>query len=551
MKNIEFIQDYSFIETLTQKNIDGDDLSSWQLFQLNYESEKASLISDFTTLNCLQYLPHMTFMPHQLNTVQQVVQQMNGRAILADEVGLGKTIEAGLILKEYLVRNLVKKVLILVPASLINQWVQELYEKFYIVTTPYRKNFSWKNIDIAIASIDTAKRSPHREEILMEKYDLVIVDEAHKLKNEQTINYQFVRSINKTYCLLLTATPLQNSLMEIFNLVSIIKPGLLGNVEFFRETFGKNRYELMNNEHLKQLIQRVMVRHTRDKVSFSDVERHVKTIPLNFSEEEQQFYKRINDKTMGLPKLITTTLQREFCSSREACYMTLQNVMKNYTEYKQPLESLLAAIQQLPHHQKAQKVVELIKKIGDEKIIIFTEYRATQYFLQQYLAMHDIVTVPFHGGFKRSKKDWMQKLFETEAQVMVATEAGGEGINLQFCHHLINYDLPWNPLRLEQRIGRIHRIGQHNDVNIYNLVVNNTIEDHIVTLLYEKINLFEHVIGKLDKILDTLEMSNIENEITNIFAHSLSDEEAKIKLDHLIEIIKQADDYIENEELLS
>jgi len=551
MKNIEFIQDYSFIETLTQKNIDGDDLSSWQLFQLNYESEKASLISDFTTLNCLQYLPHMTFMPHQLNTVQQVVQQMNGRAILADEVGLGKTIEAGLILKEYLVRNLVKKVLILVPASLINQWVQELYEKFYIVTTPYRKNFSWKNIDIAIASIDTAKRSPHREEILMEKYDLVIVDEAHKLKNEQTINYQFVRSINKTYCLLLTATPLQNSLMEIFNLVSIIKPGLLGNVEFFRETFGKNRYELMNNEHLKQLIQRVMVRHTRDKVSFTDVERHVKTIPLNFSEEEQQFYKRINDKTMGLPKLITTTLQREFCSSREACYMTLQNVMKNYTEYKQPLESLLAAIQQLPHHQKAQKVVELIKKIGDEKIIIFTEYRATQYFLQQYLAMHDIVTVPFHGGFKRSKKDWMQKLFETEAQVMVATEAGGEGINLQFCHHLINYDLPWNPLRLEQRIGRIHRIGQHNDVNIYNLVVNNTIEDHIVTLLYEKINLFEHVIGKLDKILDTLEMSNIENEITNIFAHSLSDEEAKIKLDHLIEIIKQADDYIENEELLS
>lgn len=551
MKHIKLLQDESFVQSLEEKMTKNDDLSSWPLFQLNYMARKASLISEFSSLNSLKHLPHMSFMPHQLESVQTVIQKMNGRAILADEVGLGKTIEAGLILKEYLVRNLVKKVLILVPASLINQWVQELYEKFYIVATPYHKNFSWEQTDIAIASMDTAKRSPHREKILAEKYDLLIVDEAHKLKNEKTINYQFVSSIHKTYCLLLTATPLQNSLMEIFNLVSIIRPGLLGNVDFFKKTFGKDRRALNHNEHLKFLIQQVMIRNTRKKVSLDDVQRHVQTITVNFSKDERQFYEQLSTQGVNLPKLMITTLQREFCSSREACYMSLQNMFSKYKTHEEEIKALLSTLQELPHHQKGKKVVELINSIGKEKIVIFTEYRATQYFLQQYLALHDIVSVPFHGGFSRSKKSWMQQLFKNEAQVMIATEAGGEGINLQFCHHLINYDLPWNPLRLEQRIGRIHRIGQHNDVNIYNLIVNDTIEDHIVTLLYEKIHLFEHVIGKLDKILDTLQMSNFEHELMNIFANSLSNAEAKVKLNHLIEVVKQTENYLGDEQLLS
>src|SRR5690625_4895606 len=204
-------------------------------------------------------------------------------------------------------------------------------------------------------------------------------------------------------------------------------------------------------------------------------------------------------------------------------------------------------IEQLPNHKKAKKLVELIKNIGDEKVVIFTEYRATQFYLKQYLAMNDIIAVPFRGGFKRSKKDWMRQLFENQAQVMIATEAGGEGINLQFCHHLINYDLPWNPMGLEQRIGRIHRIGQTEDVNIYNFVIQDTIEEHVVKLLYEKIKLFENVIGKLDKILDALEMNNIEQEITHIFAHSLSEDEAKVKLDHLAAIISETNNFYENE----
>src|SRR5699024_8460545 len=123
---------------------------------------------------------------------------------------------------------------------------------------------------------------------------------------------------------------------------------------------------------------------------------------------------------------------------------------------------LIRKIEQLPHHSKAKKAVELIQRIGDEKVIIFTEYRASQLYLQWYLKQHGITSVPFRGGFKRGKKDWMKQLFQNNVQVLIATEAGGEGINLQFCNHLINYDLPWNPMRVEQRIGRIDRYGQVN-----------------------------------------------------------------------------------------
>ena len=152
---------------------------------------------------------------------------MNGKAILADEVGLGKTIEAGLILKEYMIRGLVKKVLILVPASLVTQWAFELNTKFLIPAVTQRKSYVWDSCDVVVSSIDTAKRHPHRDIIFKQDYDFIIIDEAHKLKNNKTKNYEFVQKLKKKFCLLLTATPIQNKVDEIFNLVSLLKPGHL------------------------------------------------------------------------------------------------------------------------------------------------------------------------------------------------------------------------------------------------------------------------------------------------------------------------------------
>lgn len=241
MDSIQIRQDNQFINDLESAFRDENDLTNWELFRMAYQAVNVTKRPSFKGLQALEYLPHLDILDHQLQTAEQVLESMHGRAILADEVGLGKTIEAGLILKEYMVRGLVKKALILVPASLVNQWEKELNDKFLIPAIAYRKNYSWEDNPIVISSIDSAKRFPHREAILNLDYDFILVDEAHKLKNEQTKNYQFVHELKKKYCLLLTATPVQNKLLELFNLVSLLKPGHLGNYKTFTEKYGKDR----------------------------------------------------------------------------------------------------------------------------------------------------------------------------------------------------------------------------------------------------------------------------------------------------------------------
>ncbi|WP_284140387.1 MULTISPECIES: SNF2-related protein [unclassified Virgibacillus] len=535
MSNVLIQCDSTFIDQLEGHINSGNKLSKWELFSMAYEAEATTMSNNFDGLLSLKYLPHVDFLPHQIESATQAIEEMNGRAILADEVGLGKTIEAGLILKEYMIRGLAKKILLLVPASLVNQWVQELHEKFYIPVVAHRKNYAWEQHDIMISSLDTAKRSPHREAILDIDYDFVLIDEAHKLKNHTTKNYAFVRSLKKKYCLLLTATPVQNNLLEIFNLVSILKPGHLGNHASFIEQFGKDRKKLNQDAFLKQLIQKVMVRNTRQNTSLNNTKRNIETIWIKFSQEEIDAYNEIDSMFPSNATFSKLTLLRELCSSREACALSLQKMMNNGAN----LSSVMEIIGALPHHAKAQKTVELLQQIGDKKVIIFTEYRGTQLYLQWYLQQHGISSVPFRGGFKRGKKDWMRQLFKDHAQVLIATEAGGEGINLQFCNYMINYDLPWNPMRLEQRIGRIHRYGQENDVHIYNFAIEGTIEEHIMKLLYEKIHLFENVIGHLDAILAELQIDDFEQEVKSIFTESTSAGEAKIKLDNLSSIIEQ------------
>ena len=512
-------------------------LSDWTLFQLAYEAQRESISPFFKGLRALGHLPALTFLPHQIETAERAIETMGGRAILADEVGLGKTIEAGLILKEYMIRGLVKKALILVPASLVSQWVRELNEKFHIPAIAYRKNYDWNQISIMVSSIDTAKRPPHRDRILEIDYDFLLIDEAHKLKNHQTKNYEFVRLLKKTYCLLLTATPIQNQLIEIFNLVSILRPGHLGNYEDFSRRFGNKRSRLREDAVLKQLVQKVMIRNTRNETALNTAARKIETVWIDFSEAEMDAYRQLELAAASLPPFARITYLRELCSSREACYLSLQ---KQAGKGNAEMDAVLAQIGNLPGHAKAEKLAELIKKIGDEKVIVFTEYRATQIYLQWFLKQQGITSVPFRGGFKAGKKDWMRQLFKDKAQVLIATEAAGEGINLQFCHHLINYDLPWNPMRLEQRIGRVHRYGQENDVKIYHFSTRHTIEEQVMSLLYEKINLFEKVIGQLDDILSELEISSLEKEIESIISESASTGEARIKLENLVSVIEQS-----------
>lgn len=523
---------------------------NWELFKLAINVEKHLVIPDFKGLLAPGHLPNLTPLPHQLETAKQVIENMNGKAILADEVGLGKTIEAGLILKEYMIRGLVKKVLILVPASLVTQWSMELNSKFFIPAISQRKSYVWEQCDVVVSSIDTAKRNPHRDIIFKQDYDLIIIDEAHKLKNNKTKNYEFVQNLKKKFCLLLTATPIQNRIEEIFNLVSLLKPGHLGSETAFFEKYKRDARSLNDNEHLKELVNKVMIRNRRADTGIEWTKRHVETIPIECTTEEKDLYESITDlKSEGnwvqTSSFSVMTLQREACSSREAVFYTLKNMLQKKENptpaFEEQIQYLIKKVEAVQKNSKAEKALELIQKVND-KVIIFTEYRATQMYLQWYLKQHGISSVPFRGGFKRGKKDWMRELFQKHAQVLIATEAGGEGINLQFCNHIINFDLPWNPMRLEQRIGRIHRLGQEKDVMIYNFAIKNTVEEHILKLLYEKIHLFEKVIGELDDILTKLEFGNIEDHLIDIFGQSASEGEMRIKMENLSSMIEFAED---------
>lgn len=527
------------------------DWATWEQFQLAVEAAEAQVVTHFSELSCLRYLTEFTPLPHQVKTAQRVIGEMRGRAILADEVGLGKTIEAGLVFKEYLDRGLIQNALILVPSSLVLQWTRELNQKFRIPAVAQKKAWMWDQHDILVASLDTAKRNPHREKVLARHFDLLIVDEAHKLKNRRTKNWQFVNEIRKKYCLLLTATPVQNDLSELYNLVTLLKPGHLGRPSSFQSNYVADKRTPKNEDELRAEIQRVMIRNKRSDGQIAFTQRHVHTVPIQLTSEERALYDGItqfvrnryrsgegNIKSM-LPLII---LQREVCSSRDAAFLTLFKLFQRNEQGQKRLspevEHLAQLLRNVKTQSKVEKAIQLIKEIK-EKVILFTEYRATQDLLLRALTAEGIPAIPFRGGFQRNKKDWMMELFQKRAQVMVATEAGGEGINLQFCRHIINYDMPWNPMRVEQRIGRVHRLGQKHDVNIYNFATEGTIEEYIIALLHEKIDMFRMVIGEMETILERLNIKDsMEKSLMQIVLEAKDDDEIKQRFAQLGNKIK-------------
>ncbi|UVI27928.1 DEAD/DEAH box helicase [Paenibacillus spongiae] len=561
--SVDLHLDRTWFNELQQRIDRNGPWDDWTMYQLAVEAEQSKLIGSFDDLQCMRCLPNLEPMPHQLSTARKVLHEMSGRAILADEVGLGKTIEAGLVLKEYLIRGLVRRVLILVPASLVLQWVRELNQKFGISAVAQKKEYMWQ-YDVVVASMDTAKRDPHRDILLAQDYDMLIIDEAHKLKNKKTTNYQFVGQLRKKYCLLLTATPVQNDLDELYNLITLLKPGQLGGQSEFSANFVVDKRLPKNEDQLQEALSGVMIRNRRGDGGIHFTKRIVKNIELALSDQEQALYDAVTgfvrqryEESGGdwTSMLSLITLQREVCSSRDAVFLTLVNLFKKTAEdspFRPKIWELVEFIRNIQANTKAEKTMELIREMND-KVIVFTEYRATQEYLLQYFRSHNLVAVPYRGGMNRGKKDWMMDLFRGRAQVLIATEAGGEGINLQFCHNIINFDLPWNPMRVEQRIGRVHRLGQQNDVHIYNLCTLGTIEEHIVNLLHEKINLFELVIGELDHIIERFEKGehSLEQRLSRAMLESGNSAELRMKIDDLGHSLTRIRSEVEAEDFMN
>src|SRR5438876_1122317 len=394
----------------------GDGPRAWHL---NCEAHRLSLVHGFDRLLAWPSLRGVARYPHQERTCLRVLQEMRGRAILADEVGLGKTIEAGLVLKEYAIRGLVRRALILTPASLTGQWREEMESKFDLPFAVLRSLGDWEDRPYLIASIDLAKRGPHRSAAQSRPWDLVIVDEAHRLKNRLSVNWRFVAGLSKKYMLLLTATPVQNDMEELFNLVSVLKPGALRTYEGFIDRYvgSRDRRVPANVPELRDRLRDVMIRHRRG-IAFTLPPRRVHSLPVRLSPAERRLYDDVTDFVL------------EAEGHRVALY---------------------------------------------------------------------------HGGLPPAAKDGAVRSFQGDRQVFLSTEAGGEGRNLQFARTVVNYDLPWNPLRIEQRIGRVHRLGQEREVHVVNVWAEDTVEANLMELLDRKIHMFELVVGELDLILGTLD----------------------------------------------
>lgn len=523
---------------------------------LHRQALSLSLSPGFDTLLSLSVVREVQTMDYQLATVRHVLKNLRGRALLCDEVGLGKTIEAGLIMMEYLLRGLLRRVLILTPPSLVEQWREEMQTKFNLDFVTYDSpGFKsdpkpWENFTYIIASLNTAKRENYRQKVLRVEYDLVIVDEAHHLKNRRTQAYQLVEKLKKKYILLLTATPVENSMEELFNLITLLLPGQLETATSFKKKYITRGDSLKpkNTVALKQLLQEVMIRNRRSETGAIRSRRQAEVVELSLSDAEMTFYrdmtffikdyytresKKVAD---GINQFVLKMLQREAGSSIEAVIPTLKKLAANPSrpeELHRILNRLLAQAQEVPRRAKAEAMLKLLQK-NPGKVIIFTVFRETQRYLATLLRQEGLPVAEMHGSMRRQKKEEELQFFVKEASVLVSTETGSEGRNLQFCQHMINYDLPWNPMRIEQRIGRIHRIGQTRDVYIYNLSAANTVESYILELLDAKINMFQLVVGELDMILGNLkEKRDFEDIIMEIWARATDEKELKINMSAL------------------
>jgi SNF2 family DNA or RNA helicase len=537
-------------------------LSSFEL------ARRAALLSShagFDQLICLPLVRDMDLLDHQVRTAKTVLGRFRGKALLCDEVGLGKTIEAGLIFSELRLRGLIRSALVLVPPSLIEQWQGEMRRKFSIELISHddpvfreHRQAAWNDFDLVIASLHTAKREPHRSAIQARPWDLVIVDEAHHLRNRNTQAWRLVSELQKQFALLLTATPVQNNLEELYNLVTLLEPGLLRTARQFQRQFVDRTDKLTprNVDELHRLLEEVMVRNRRSTVGLRFTRRWARTDRVAPTPAEHDLYHAVAGFVRrhlraartkgGLTRMALLALQTALGSSAVAAAGTLARLADTPglpAEDRDTLSDLAAQAAALTDNSKVDHLLRLLNEYPD-KMVIFTHFRATQELLERRLreAGHDVAV--FHGGLSRLAKEAAITRFRGPARLLLCTEAGSEGRNLQFAHAVCNYDLPWNPMRIEQRIGRLSRIGQTQDIHVFNLVAAGTVEEAVLHLLEAKLNLFELVIGEIDMILGNLdEEREFEDVVADLWAEAddLADFRARMEAlgDRLVEA-KQA-----------
>lgn len=581
------------------------------------------------------YSSKITMTPHQIDAALFAFKSPTRKGvILADEVGLGKTIEAGIIIAQTWFEKR-GKVIIVAPASLMKQWQSELSEKFnlesVILDRKYYNSYAKRGyinpinlIESNIIIVSYQMCSALKDEIRNCRFDLAIIDEAHKLRN--VYNEKSITSNNVKYALqsfkkvLLTATPIQNNLLDLYGICSVIDEDIFGDINVFKYNYIKNYDE--NIEELEHRLKSVMHRTLRSQVQqyIKFTNRIPKTFYFEQNDIETAVYESIRkllldsgENSYLIPKsqkhLIVLILCKLMGSSMRAIIYTLKNMRNRLIETKQTgiieeinledyeiddeeyvessiietsakidqnqinreIETLTSIIELAESVNEESKYSALLqslkysfahlKKIGaEEKVLIFTESKRTQEFLSERLKRDGYEKVILYNGSnndansKEIYNEWIMNhpassviskninmksaiidKFRKDGQILIATEAGAEGLNLQFCSLVINYDLPWNPQRVEQRIGRCHRFGQKHDVVVINFINStNVVEQRIYELLNSKFRLFNEILGSSDTVLGGLEDGkDLERSIVDIYSTCRTNEEINNAFDAL------------------
>lgn len=610
-----------------------------QLKYLSWEITKKRTASDSDRLSQSLFDAQVDVNPHQIEAALFALNNPLSRGVvLADEVGLGKTIEAALVLCQYWAESR-RNLLIIAPAALRKQWGQELQDKFnlpvqvldFVTWKKLRQDGIYNPFDnkkISIISYNFAMRMEY--ELGNIPWDLVVIDEAHRLRNAHRTSNKIGNSLKKSLIgrkkLLLTATPLQNSLMELYGLSTVIDEHLFGDDKTFRQQYVQNN----NNESLKrrlgEFMQRTLRKDVLEYVPYT--ERHALTVPFEPSEKEQRLYELISsylqrDFSYAFPQqqrhLIAIILRKLLASSTPAVIATLESIRKRLQamvdeqtldgdwlanfiteddldeelleeieiyEGDKPsvdMDLLTAEIAEIDHYlELARQIHEdeksfallsaleqgfarMFEMNASRKAVIFTESRRTQDYLMEFLQGNGFANkvIAFNGTNSSTVntgiyQKWLAKnfgsdkvtgspaidrrtalidAFREDAEILIATEAAAEGVNLQFCSLVINYDLPWNPQRVEQRIGRCHRYGQKFDVVVVNFLnERNAADRRVLELLTDKFSLFNGVFGASNEILGTIESGvDFEQRIAQIYDQCRTPEEIEASFRQLRE----------------
>ncbi len=459
-------------------------------------------------------LPHCRIerLEYQVRTALRVLGPLRGRALLSDEVGLGKTIEAGLVIKELLMRGMVHRFLVLTVPSLVDQWEEELADKFNLATATTNhagarsdpQKFWSENAGI-VASLHTLKQAAQLEVARQIKWDILIVDEAHYLRNRDSQAWLAVNALPRQFLLLLTATPVQNSIEELYNLVTLLQPGQLPSPKEFRARFvdPKRPRQPREPEDLRRLLGQVMVRNTRANAGIKLPPRRAETVLFEPDEMEREFWGKWEREFRG--RLSQLNASQASLWGR----LLLQTAGSSPAAWKSALEkfpdaaSARAWREQAPLEASWKRKCELIPPLTrvEGGAVIFTQFLETQAALADNLRGARVETFVVNGSTPAPERQPITEEFRRRGGALILTHSGTEGRNLQFSRNLVNFDLPWNPMEIEQRIGRLHRLGQQHPVHIYNFVQAGTLQEHLLEILQEKLNLFELVVGETGLVL--------------------------------------------------